>query len=169
LGYCYDLLDGPIGSDHTLRPNQIFAVALPASTLGEPCLTAAQQRAVVDVVAQRLLTSHGLRSLDSAHPNYQGHYGGTPIQRDGAYHQGTVWSWLIGPFVQAHWRVYQDADLAHSFLDPLIQHLQGGCLGTLSEIFDGDAPMEPRGAFAQAWSVAEVLRVSTLLRPLMKE
>jgi glycogen debranching enzyme len=124
---------------------------------------------VVDVVAQRLLTSHGLRSLDSAHPNYQGHYGGTPIQRDGAYHQGTVWSWLIGPFVQAHWRVYQDADLAHSFLDPLIQHLQGGCLGTLSEIFDGDAPMEPRGAFAQAWSVAEVLRVSTLLRPLMKE
>ena len=71
--------------------------------------------------------------------------------------------------MQAHWRVYQDADLAHSFLDPLIQHLQGGCLGTLSEIFDGDAPMEPRGAFAQAWSVAEVLRVSTLLRPLMKE
>jgi len=169
LGCCYDLLDGPIGSDNTLRPNQIFAVALPDFTLGEPCLTAAQQRAVVDVVAQRMLTSHGLRSLDSAHPNYQGHYGGTPIQRDGAYHQGTVWSWLIGPFVQAHWRVYQDADLAHSFLDPLIQHLQGGCLGTLSEIFDGDAPMEPRGAFAQAWSVAEVLRVSTLLRPLMME
>jgi glycogen debranching enzyme len=169
LGHCYDLIDGPDGADPSLRPNQIFAVSLPHTTLGEPCLTTDQQRAVVDAVAQRLLTSHGLRSLDPAHPSYRGHYGGDLVQRDGAYHQGTVWSWLIGPFVQAHWRVYQDADLAHSFLDPLIHHLQGGCLGTLSEIFDGDAPMVPRGAFAQAWSVAEVLRVSALLRPLLQE
>ncbi|MFQ4139438.1 amylo-alpha-1,6-glucosidase [Nodosilinea sp. PGN35] len=169
LGYCYDLLDGPNGPDAALRPNQIFAVSLPAAALGEPCLSAEQQRAVVDVVARRLLTSHGLRSLDAAHPSYRGRYGGDLVQRDGAYHQGTVWSWLIGPFVQAHWRVYQDADLAHSFLDPLVHHLHGGCLGTISEIFDGDAPMEPRGAFAQAWSVAEVLRVSAMLRPLMKE
>ncbi|HZG37090.1 MAG TPA: amylo-alpha-1,6-glucosidase, partial [Nodosilinea sp.] len=169
LGYCYDLLDGPNGPDSALRPNQIFAVALPDSALGEPCLSPDQQRAVVDVVAQRLLTSHGLRSLDPAHPSYQGLYSGDLVQRDGAYHQGTVWSWLMGPFVQAHWRVYQDADLAHSFLDPLIHHLHGGCLGTFSEIFDGDAPMEPRGAFAQAWSVAEVLRVSAQLRPLLKE
>ncbi len=169
LGYCYDLLDGPDGPDAALRPNQIFAVALPDPSLGAPCLSPDQQRAVVDAVAQRLLTSHGLRSLDPAHPCYQGRYDGDLMQRDGAYHQGTVWSWLIGPFVQAHWRVYQDADLAHSFLDPLIHHLESGCLGTLSEIFDGDAPMLPRGAFAQAWSVAEVLRVSTWLRPLLQE
>jgi predicted glycogen debranching enzyme len=169
LGHCYDTLDGPTGADPALRPNQVFAVALPDPDLGPPCLSPDQQRAVVDRVAQRLLTSHGLRSLDPDHPSYQGRYEGDLIQRDGAYHQGTVWSWLIGPFVQAHWRVYQDADLAHSFLDPLIHHLQGGCLGTLSEIFDGDAPMAPRGAFAQAWSVAEVLRVSALLRPRLKE
>jgi glycogen debranching enzyme len=169
LGHCYDLLDGPEGNDPALRPNQIVAVALPDAALGEPCLSWEQQRAVVDGVAQRLLTSHGLRSLDPAHPSYLGHYGGGPGQRDGAYHQGTVWSWLIGPFAIAHWRVYQDADLAHSFLDPLIHHLHGGCLGTLSEIFDGDPPMTPRGAFAQAWSVAELLRVSALLRPLLKE
>ncbi|MGB3138500.1 MAG: amylo-alpha-1,6-glucosidase [Nodosilinea sp.] len=169
LGYCYDVLDGPDGSDSALRPNQIFAVSLPDAALGDPCLSADQQRAVVNSVAQRLLTSHGLRSLDPNHPSYEGRYGGDVIQRDGAYHQGTVWSWLIGPFVQAHWRVYQDVDLAHSFLEPLIHHLHGGCLGTLSEIFDGDVPMEPRGAFAQAWSVAEVLRVSAQLRPLLKE
>ncbi|MEO1067640.1 MAG: amylo-alpha-1,6-glucosidase, partial [Cyanobacteria bacterium J06638_6] len=166
-GYCYDLLDGPNGNDAALRPNQIFAVALPVPALGEPCLPLDQQRAVVDRVAQRLVTSHGLRSLDPAHPGYQGHYGGDLVQRDGAYHQGTVWSWLMGPFVQAHWRVHQDADLAHGFLDPLIHHLHSGCLGTISEIFDGNAPMESRGAFAQAWSVAEVLRVSALLRPFL--
>ncbi|TVQ08436.1 MAG: glycogen debranching protein [Leptolyngbya sp. DLM2.Bin27] len=169
LGYCYDLLDGPDGPDPALRPNQIFAVSLPQPPLADPCLSADQQRAVVNAVAQRLLTSHGLRSLDPAHPSYQGHYGGDLVQRDGAYHQGTVWSWLLGPFVQAHWRVYQDADLAHSFLDPLIHHLSDGCLGTISEIFDGDAPMAPRGAFAQAWSVAEVLRASAWLRPMLKE
>ncbi|HSM80064.1 MAG TPA: amylo-alpha-1,6-glucosidase [Nodosilinea sp.] len=169
LGHCYDLLDGPAGADPSLRPNQIFAVALPAASLGEPCLNLERQRAVVDTVAQRLLTSHGLRSLDPAHPSYRGHYGGDPVQRDGAYHQGTVWSWLLGPFVQAHWRLYGDADLAHSFLEPLVDHLQGGCLGTIGEIFEGDAPMAPRGAFAQAWSVAELLRVSALLRPLRKE
>lgn len=169
LGYCYDLLDGPDGHDMTLRPNQIFAVTLPDPALGPAALSLEQQKAVVNTVAQVLVTSHGLRSLDPAHPDYQGHYGGDRVQRDGAYHQGTVWSWLLGPFVQAHWRVYQDADLAHSFLDPLIQHLHGGCVGTLSEIFDGDAPHAPRGAFAQAWTVAEVLRVSAHLGPLLRE
>ncbi|TVP63406.1 MAG: glycogen debranching protein [Leptolyngbya sp. LCM1.Bin17] len=168
LGYCYDLLDGPDGHDITLRPNQIFAVTLPDPTLGPAALPLEQQKAVVDMVAQVLVTSHGVRSLDPAHPDYQGHYGGDPRQRDGAYHQGTAWSWLLGAFAQAHWRVYQDADLAHSFLEPLIQHLQGGCVGTLSEIFDGDAPHAPRGAFAQAWSVAEVLRVSAKLGPLLR-
>ncbi len=101
------------------------------------------------------------------HHNKSGLSGGLIFQQI-PYHQGTAWSWLLGAFAQAHWRVYQDADLAHSFLEPLIQHLQGGCVGTLSEIFDGDAPHAPRGAFAQAWSVAEVLRVSAKLGPLLR-
>ncbi|MGF1570972.1 MAG: amylo-alpha-1,6-glucosidase [Nodosilinea sp.] len=168
LGHCYDVLDGPDGNDAALRPNQIFAVMLPQPELGPPCLSPEQQKAVVDRVAQQLVTSHGLRSLAPSHPQYQGRYGGDPVQRDGAYHQGTVWAWLLGSFVQAHWQVYQDADLAYSFLAPLAEHLRTAGLGTISEIFDGDAPMAPRGAFAQAWSVAEVLRVSTLLRPFLK-
>lgn len=157
LGYCYDVLDGPTGDDGSLRPNQLFAVALAKGN--RPLLSPDQQKAVVDTVAQRLLTSHGLRSLDADHPDYEGQYGGGPVQRDGSYHQGTAWGWLIGPFVQAHLQVYQDPAAARSFLAPLLLHLQGGCVGTLSEIFDGSPPYAPRGAFAQAWSVAEVLRV----------
>lgn len=160
-GYCYDVLDSPTGDDPSLRPNQIFAVALPQVTTAaaaKPLLSPRQQRAVVDTVAQHLLTSHGLRSLAPDHKDYHGTYGGTPLERDGAYHQGTVWGWLIGPFVQAHWQVYQDAAIARSFLTPMANHLRSGCVGTLSEIFDGDSPMTPRGAFAQAWTVAEVLR-----------
>jgi predicted glycogen debranching enzyme len=152
-GYCYDVIDGPDGDDATLRPNQLFAVSLPHSPL-----TLAQQRAVVDACARRLLSSHGLRSLTSDHPDYTGHYGGDRRTRDAAYHQGTVWAWLIGPFVSAHLRVYHDPAMARSFLQPLLQHLAGGCMGTLSEVFDGDPPFAPRGCFAQAWSVAEVLR-----------
>ncbi|MGD1908392.1 MAG: amylo-alpha-1,6-glucosidase [Leptolyngbyaceae cyanobacterium] len=152
-GYCYDVLGGPDGNDVALRPNQILAVALPASPL-----RADQQKAVVDIVAERLLTSHGLRSLDRDHPDYVGHYGGNPLQRDGSYHQGTVWGWLIGSFVQAHWRVYQNGAAVQQFLQPLLAHLQGGCVGTLSEIFDGNAPFKPRGAFAQAWTVAAALQ-----------
>src|SRR3989441_9211909 len=94
--------------------NQIFAVSLPESPL-----TPEQQRAVVDVCARRLVTSHGLRSLAQEEPGYQGHYGGAPRERDGAYHQGTVWGWLMGPFVLAHLRVYQDPKAALSFLEPL--------------------------------------------------
>jgi predicted glycogen debranching enzyme len=153
LGYCYDLLDGPEGNDSSLRPNQIFAVSLPDSPL-----TPAQQRAVVDTCGQRLLTSHGLRSLSPDHPQYQGRYGGTPRQRDGAYHQGTTWGWLIGPFVQAHLKVYNNPALSRQFLEPMAHHLQTHGIGSLSEIFDGAAPMIPRGCFAQAWTVAEVLR-----------
>ena len=167
LGYCYDVLDNPQGNDGSLRPNQILAIALPTPlsshrtgtvTSAAPLLSPAQQKAVVDVVARQLLTSHGLRSLAPHHPDYQGHYGGTPRTRDGAYHQGTVWSWLIGPFVQAHWQVYRDAALASSFLTPFADHVRSGCIGTVSEIFDGAPPFAPRGAYAQAWSVAEVLR-----------
>jgi len=154
LSYCYDVIDAPgIRNDATLRPNQIFAVSLPESPLRPE-----QQRAVVDVCARRLVTSHGLRSLAQEEPGYQGHYGGAPRERDGAYHQGTVWGWLMGPFVLAHLRVYQDPKAALSFLEPLGKQIASHGLGTLSEIFDGDAPFTPRGCIAQAWTVGEVLR-----------
>jgi predicted glycogen debranching enzyme len=152
-GYCFDVLDGPDGNDASLRPNQIFAVSLPQSPL-----TPEQQRAVVDVCARHLLTSHGLRSLAPGQRDYTGHYGGGPRERDAVYHQGTVWGWLLGPFALAHLRVYQDADAAASFLEPIEQHLNVHGLGTIAEIFDGDAPFTPRGCIAQAWSVAEILR-----------
>jgi glycogen debranching enzyme len=153
LGCCYDVLDGPEGDDASLRPNQLLAVSLHHSPLDR-----ARQQAVVDICARHLLTSHGLRSLAPGDPAYQGVYSGDRRRRDGAYHQGTVWAWLIGPFVSAHLRVYGDRALARSFLLPLIQELDVHCVGSISEIFDGDAPHTPRGAVAQAWSVAEVLR-----------
>ncbi|MBI3958582.1 MAG: glycogen debranching enzyme family protein [Chloroflexi bacterium] len=153
-GYCYDVLDGPGGDDPALRPNQLFAVSLPHSPL-DPV----QQRGVVDVCARHLLTSYGLRSLAADDPAYIGHYGGGPRQRDGAYHQGTVWSWLIGPFVSAHLRVYGDPGAARGFLAPFAHHLNDHGLGSISEIFDGDPPFTPRGCIAQAWGVAELLRV----------
>jgi predicted glycogen debranching enzyme len=153
LGYCFDVLDGPEGNDPALRPNQIFAVSLPASPL-EP----SRQKAIVDVCARHLVTSHGLRSLSPRYARYEGRYGGDPRSRDGAYHQGTVWGWLLGPFVTAHLKVYQDPATARSFLDPMARQLESHGLGTLSEIFDGDPPFTPRGCIAQAWSVAEVLR-----------
>ncbi|MEH2254627.1 amylo-alpha-1,6-glucosidase [Nostoc sp.] len=152
-GYCYDVLDSPDGDDAALRPNQIFAVSLPESPL-----TPAQQRSVVEACGRVLLTSHGLRSLAPEHPQYQGKYGGNQYQRDGAYHQGTVWGWLLGPFVLAHLRVYKNPEQARQFLEPMANHLTAHGLGSLSEIFDGDAPMTPRGCIAQAWTVAEVLR-----------
>jgi glycogen debranching enzyme len=154
LGYCYDVLDGPDGADPALRPNQLFAVSLHHSALN-----AAQAAAVVDVCARHLLTSHGLRSLAPDHPEYIGHYGGDRHSRDAAYHQGTTWGWLLGPFVSAHYRVHRDSALARSFLLPMLQHLHSHGVGSLSEIFDGDPPFTPRACIAQAWSVGEVLRV----------
>lgn len=153
LGYCYDVLDGPAGDDASLRPNQIFAVSLPESPL-----QSVQQKEVVDTCARALLTSHGLRSLSSDHSDYQGKYLGSPLKRDGAYHQGTVWGWLLGPFIIAHLRVYNDLAKAREFLEPMKNHLFAHGLGSLSEIFDGDPPMTPRGCIAQAWTVAEALR-----------
>jgi predicted glycogen debranching enzyme len=151
---CYDVIEDPrIGNDASLRPNQIFAVSLPESPLSPE-----QQKAVVDICSRRLLTSHGLRSLAQGEPGYQGHYGGGPRERDGAYHQGTVWGWLLGPFVLAHLRVYRDRKRAQSFLEPLAVQISSYGLGTLGEIFDGDAPFAARGCIAQAWTVAEVLR-----------
>lgn len=162
-GYCYDVLDTPVGSDASIRPNQILAVSLPVNPQIPTLLTQKQQQAVVDTCAKLLLTSHGLRSLAADHPNYQGYYGGGLIQRDGAYHQGTVWGWLIGAFIQGHLKVYQNPQLAYTFLQPMKDHLQAACVGTLSEIFDGEPPFIARGAFAQAWTVAEVLRAWVLL------
>ncbi|HTF24016.1 MAG TPA: amylo-alpha-1,6-glucosidase [Candidatus Limnocylindria bacterium] len=151
---CFDVVDSPgIGNDAALRPNQIFAVSLPASPLAPE-----QQKAAVDVCARQLLTSHGLRSLAPGEPGYTGHYGGSPRDRDAAYHQGTVWGWLLGPFALAHYRVYQDREAALRFLEPLGRQIYSSGLGTVSEIFDGDAPFTPRGCISQAWTVAEVLR-----------
>ena len=159
-GYCFDVIDGPNGNEASLRPNQLCAISIPADTIDEPALLDdRQQTTIVKACARHLLTSHGLRSLAPFDPAYIGHYGGDGRQRDGAYHQGTVWGWLIGPFVSAHFKVFGDAQAARSYLYPLLDHLSAHGLGSISEIFDGDAPFSPRGCFAQAWSVAEILRV----------
>jgi glycogen debranching enzyme len=128
-------------------------VSLPYSALPPP-----RMRAVVECCARELVTSYGLRSLSPQDPGYIGRYAGDPWRRDAAYHQGTVWAWLLGPFARAHYRVYGDALLAQSFLAPIAEHLMSACIGSVSEIFDGDAPHIAAGCFAQAWSVAEILR-----------
>jgi len=152
-GCCFDVVDGPDGDDPALRPNQIFALALPESPL-----SAERQRAVVDACARRLLTSYGLRSLAPGERAYHGRYGGDALARDGAYHQGTVWAWLLGPFALAHARAHGDREAARAFLEPLAHHLGDYGLGSIAEVFDGDAPFAPGGCIAQAWSVAETLR-----------
>jgi predicted glycogen debranching enzyme len=152
--YCYDVIDAPSDDkDASLRPNQILAVSLAVSPLAP-----SQQRAVVQAVAEQLLTSHGLRSLGPHEPGYKSRCTGGPRERDSAYHQGTAWGWLLGPFALAHYRVYKDAAITQSFLEPLGKTIYSGGLGTLGEIFDGDAPFTPRGAPAQAWTVAELFR-----------
>jgi predicted glycogen debranching enzyme len=154
-GCLYDVLDvdGGLTHDASVRPNQIFAVSLPFCVLPPD-----RMRAVVDICARELLTSHGLRTLARDDPAYVSRYAGNPFERDAAYHQGTVWSWLLGPFARAHFRVYGDAHQAQEFLAPMAQHLAAACIGSVSEVFDGDAPHIARGCFAQAWSVAEILR-----------
>lgn len=156
--YCDDVIGGADGNDSRFRPNQVIAAALHYSPLD-----AEKQKAIVDLCAEKLLSPVGLRSLAPDDPAYIGHYGGDRRTRDAAYHQGTVWGWLIGSFVAAHLCVYNDKAQARKFLEPFISHLSAHGLGTISEIFDGDAPHSPRGCFAQAWSVAEVLRVWALL------
>ena len=150
---CFDVIDTPAGThDASIRPNQIFAVSLAASPL-----TTDQQKGIVDTVSQRLLTSRGLRSLATDEQGYKGHYSGGARERDSAYHQGTVWGWLLGPFALAHYRVYHDASEAQSFLEPLGGATTAYGLGTLGEIFDGDAPFKAAGCIAQAWTVGELL------------
>ena len=156
------LPDGAV--DDAIRPNQIFAVSLPFSPLLED-----QQKAVVNIVRQELLTPYGLRSLSPCDGRYHAFYSGDQFHRDSAYHQGTVWAFLIGPFLEAYLKVHQHSqpaqDQARQMLQPLLQHLTNdACLGSVSEIFDGDFPHWPKGCTAQAWSVAELLRLKFILR-----
>lgn len=151
-GWCRDVIDGPGGDDPALRPNQLFAVALPIDVLD-----ARRRRAIVDACAAHLWTPEGLRSLDPRDPAYQGRYGGDQRARDGAYHQGTVWRWLAGPFAIAHLRAYGDPAAAEALLAIAAEGLTAGAIGTLGEIADGDPPFAARGAIAQAWSVAALL------------
>jgi glycogen debranching enzyme len=149
----YDVIDAPDGDDDRIRPNQIFAVSLPHSPLD----SLGQQR-VVDVCRQHLLTSYGLRSLAPGAVEYHPHYGGDVRDRDGGYHQGAVWGWLLGHYALAVFRVTGDAAAAQALLEPMRDALSDQGLGTIGEIFDGDPPHEPRGAPAQAWSVACTLQ-----------
>jgi len=153
-GYCYDVVDGEDGDDPACRPNQLFGVSL-----RHPVLEPARWASVVRVVEERLLTPVGLRSLDPGHPDYKSRYYGDLRARDAAYHQGTVWAWLLGPFVDAWLRVHPgDRPAARRFLEGLIPHLGAAGVGSVGEIFDAEPPFTPRGCIAQAWSVAEVLR-----------
>jgi predicted glycogen debranching enzyme len=152
--YLADVIDGPSGDDFTLRPNQIFAVSLPF-----PLLQGAEAVSVVDEVGRVLLTSYGLRSLSPDDHSYRGNYFGNQYQRDTSYHQGPVWTWLIGAFAEAHYRAYGDWKAALELLAPCEDHLRDAGLGTISEILEGDPPHLPKGCIAQAWGVAEVLRM----------
>lgn len=153
IGYLYDSIDPDDGRNSQIRPNAILALSL------HHCGFSQQQgRAIVDLALARLLTPYGLRSLDPADPDYIGQYIGDSTQRDRSYHQGTVWGWLIGPFIRAWQRSYPEEPLPFDW-QPLLDHfLFDACLNSISEIFDGDWPHQPQGAIAQAWSVAEVIR-----------
>jgi predicted glycogen debranching enzyme len=155
----FDVIDAPgQREDGSIRPNQLFAVSLDADLLYPE-----QARSVVEVCARDLLTPVGLRSLAPAEPNYSARFRGGPVERDGAYHQGTVWSWLLGPFALAHHAVHGDAAHALALLAAQAPHLDEACIGQISEVFDGDAPHAPGGCVAQAWGVAETLRAHAAL------
>ncbi len=158
-GCLFDVVDGEHGDDPACRPNQILALSL-----DYPVLDPDRWAAVLEVVERRLLTPVGLRSLAPGHPDYCPRYDGDLHARDAAYHQGTVWAWLIGPFADACRRVYpDDHERVRSLLTEFPRELSRACVGTVSEIFDAEAPFHARGCVAQAWSVAEVLRVSQSL------
>lgn len=155
-GYLYDVVDvdGVKGqNDAALRPNQILAASLTRHLLNE-----AQTRSILQHVTDQLLTPMGLRTLSPRDPAYRSHFNGDPYQRDGAYHQGTVWPWLIGPYIDVHLRVFHDCSAALSLLSPLVRHLWDACVGSISEVTEPEQPFTPAGCFAQAWSVAELLR-----------
>lgn len=158
-GYLYDIVDveGIAGkNDASLRPNQLFAAALTRKLLTE-----AQTSSMLQKVTNDLLTPMGLRTLSPHDPNYHSHFKGDQKQRDSAYHQGAVWQWLIGPYIDVYLRVHNDhsdRSQVRSLLEPIIQHLWSTCLGTISELAEPEPPYTPSGCFAQAWSVAETLR-----------
>jgi predicted glycogen debranching enzyme len=153
--YLYDVVDGVDGDDSSCRPNQVMAISLP-----HPVLDASRWGPVLEVVRSRLLTPFGLRTLAPGQPGYRSRYYGDLRSRDGAYHQGTVWPWLIGPYVDAWERVHPDDTGARAaLLAAFSDHLSEAGIGTISEIFDAESPYTPRGCISQAWSVAEVVRV----------
>ena len=154
-GYLYDVVDSENGeSSDACRPNQVLAISLDCPVLDE-----SRWRPVMDVVTDRLLTPVGLRSLCPGYPDYRKKYCGDLRSRDAAYHQGTVWAWLIGPYVDAWLKVNPGKEAeARRFLEGFVPHLSEACIGSISEIFDAEPPYTPRGCIAQAWSVAEVLR-----------
>jgi len=155
-GYLYDVVDVDGGSDRdaSCRPNQLFAISL-----DHPVLNPAHWRSVVEIAEKKLVTPVGLRSLSPDDPNYKPIYGGDLRSRDGAYHQGTVWAWLIGPFIDAWLKVHpHDRPAARKFLERFPEHLNDAGIGTISEVFDAREPHNAGGCIAQAWSIAEVLR-----------
>jgi predicted glycogen debranching enzyme len=153
-GYLFDVVDGGHGDDPACRPNQILAVSLP-----NPVLDASRWARVFEVVRDRLAVPVGLRSLAPGHPDYKPIYYGDLRTRDAAYHQGTVWVWLVGPFIDAWLKIHpDDGDGVRQYLERLLQTMDEACVGTISEIFDAESPYTPRGCVAQAWSIAEVLR-----------
>jgi len=153
-GHLYDVIDGEGGDDSACRPNQLFAVSLKHAVLDQN-----RWEPVVQVVRDKLLTPVGLRSLSREHPDFKPKYFGDLRARDAAYHQGTVWGWLIGPFIDAWLKVHpDDFSTARDYLAGFAAHLDEGCIGSVSEVFDAESPFTPRACIAQAWSVAEVLR-----------
>jgi predicted glycogen debranching enzyme len=151
--YPFDVLDGPDGHDASIRPNAVYAVALPFRAF-----ESRREHAILDRIARELWTPMGLRSLAPSDPAYTGHYGGSPHDRDAAYHRGTVWPFLAGAFARAYANAYGDRTRARRFIEALASRLECYGIGTLAEIADGDAPHDARGCIAQAWSVGEVLR-----------
>lgn len=158
-GHLYDVVDGEQGDDAACRPNQLLAMSLT-----HPILAAERWRPVLDTVTERLLTPYGLRTLAPGHPDYRSRYYGDLRARDASYHQGTVWPWLIGPYIDAWLRVHpSDLDNAGTVLKAFDAHLSDAGIGSVSEIFDAERPYTPRGCIAQAWSVAELLRATLKL------
>ncbi|MFA6916907.1 MAG: amylo-alpha-1,6-glucosidase [Parachlamydiales bacterium] len=152
--YLYDVIEGENGNDSALRPNQLFAISL-----SNPILEQERWKQVLNIVTEHLYTPFGLRTLSPSHPDYKRDYDGDLYARDAAYHQGTVWPWLIGPYIDVMLKVNpDDLESARKALKGLVDYLDSNCMSTIGEIFDADAPYKARGCFAQAWSVAEVLR-----------
>lgn len=154
-GYLYDVVDGD-ERDASIRPNQVLAISL-----GHSIISKKRAAKILRVVERELLTPRGLRTLSANDPHYIGRYEGGPLKRDGAYHQGTVWPWLMGPYITAYAKTFGEKagrEFGVEWLSTFAAHLNEGCVGQVSEIFDGDEPQLPRGCAAQAWSVAELLR-----------